>query len=144
MDHGPRCRWRARFGLRHGRNPWYVESDGCGSGIGGLVDGNGFWAELLEFGKWLLAGLVAIVGYLIRADWLDMKTKAGSLADRVAAIEESRPRRHELSDAVAGLRSEVREDLNALKHEVRSDIAELKTEIRADLRELINLHKAAR
>lgn len=84
-----------------------------------------FW----EFLRWVAALMVAVVSWVYAQDRKDNKERHAQLDKRINHVEASRPERNELTQAVDGLREELRTDVMQL----RSDVVNLNRDVTARL-----------
>jgi hypothetical protein len=96
-------------------------------------------AHLIDGLKWIGGLALAAVAWMYKTDRQETKRKLEDHAERIASIDASRPRRSELTEAVAGLREEMRVGMSEVKSEIRQDVVALRSDVNARLDILIQL-----
>lgn len=83
------------------------------------------WNTLLDALKWLGAIFVGLLTWVYSQDRKEVKaqfashaSRADAQGQRISTIEESRPKRDELTNAVDGLREELRSDMLAIRSDM--------------------------
>lgn len=76
------------------------------------------WTEVFGFGKWVLGGLFGLVIWFIKADRDLLVSRQIQQGERIAAIEESRPSRSEVTEMFTAIRVEIRSDITDLKERI--------------------------